>query len=176
MKHCLVLSIVCCLFLGTSTTHAQDRLLMQFYNAHRGVAETFKIGIGWFPLRLAGGFIPNEIDKDGVDAKKLFSKIHRIKLYVMEGYDGPIPTSDLLKLKQKLIDKEHFDLLMEARDHGSVVHVLNKGTDDNLGNVVLLIQDEKDMVIVHLHTSLHVDDINMLIKEFNTKSKSTASL
>lgn len=178
MKHFLALSCLAILLLSTSTTQAQDRLLAQFYNAHRGVAVTFRIGVGRLPMRFVTSLIPNDKKtSDGADARMLFSKIHKIKLYAMEGYDGPIPASDLLKLKQKLIDKEHFDLLMEVRDHGSVVHVLNKGADDNLGNVVLLIQDEKDILLVHLHTSLQVDDINMLIKEFNSKSsKSTASL
>ncbi|WPV64192.1 DUF4252 domain-containing protein [Chitinophaga sp. LS1] len=176
MKHCLVLSIVCCLLLGTSTTHAQDRLLTQFYNAHRGVALTLKMGIGRLPLRIVRGFIPNEQGEDGVNAKKLFSKIRKMKVYIMQGYDGPIPGSDLTCLKQKLIDKENFDLLMEVRDHGNIVHVLNKGTEENLGNVVLLIQDEKDMIMVHLHTSLRFEDINGLIKEFNKKPKAMASL
>jgi len=175
MKHCLVLSLVAFLFLTTST-QAQDRLLSQFYHAHRGVAVTFKIGVGSIPMRFVANMIPNDSKNNSADAKLLFSKIRKIKIYAMEGYDGPIPTSDLLKLKKKLIDKEHFDVLMEVRDHGSFVHVLNKGADDELGNVVLLIQDEKDIVMVHLHTSLKVDDINMLINEFNTKPKTTASL
>lgn len=174
MKHCLVFSIVCLLFLSTAT-HAQDRLLTQFYNAHRGVAMTLKLGVGRLPLRLVSGFIPNEQSQDGVNAKKIFSQIRKVKVYIMQGYDGPIPTSDLTSLKQKLIDKENFDLLMEVRDKGNIVHVLNKGTEENLGNVVLLIQDEKDMIMVHLHTSLRFEDINGLIKEFNTK-KVTAKL
>ncbi|WP_440134060.1 DUF4252 domain-containing protein [Chitinophaga sancti] len=180
MKHCLVLSLFVCLFFNTTSTQAQDRLLSQFYNAHRGVAVTFRIGVGRLPMRFISGLIPRDKVADGADAKMIFSKIHKIKLYAMEGYDGPIPAADLLSLKRKLIDKDHFDVLMEVRNKGSVVHILNKGADDNLGNVVMLIQDEKDILIVHLHTSLKVDDINMLIREFNKKpsssTTSTASL
>lgn len=181
MKHCLVLLLLVCLSFTASPTQAQDRLLSQFYNAHRGVAVTFRIGVGRLPMRFVAGLIPHDKNADGADAKMIFSRIHKVKLYAMEGLDGPIPTSDLLTLKRKLVDKNHFDVLMEVRDKGSVVHVLNKGADDNLGNVVLLIQDEKDILIVHLHTSLKVDDINMLIKEFNQKPSkviptSTASL
>lgn len=174
MKHCFVLSLVVFLFL-TGSMQAQDRLLKQFYHAHRGVAVTFKMGVGRIPMRFVAHLIPNDKKSNGADARLLFSKIHKIKFYAMEGHDGPIPVSDLLELKKKLIDKEHFDVLMEVRDHGNFVHVLNKGKDDELGNVVLLIQDEKDIVMVHLHTSLKVDDINMLINEFNTKTTTTTA-
>lgn len=175
MKHCLVLSLVAFLFLSGST-QAQDRLLKQFYHAHRGVAVTFKMGVGRIPMRFVANLIPNDKNNGGADAKMLFSRIQKIRIYAMEGHDGPIPTEDLLKLKKKLIEKEHFDVLMEVRDQGNFVHVLNKGSDDELGNVVILVQDEKDIVMVHLHTSLKVNDINMLINEFNTKTKTTASL
>lgn len=104
MKHCLVLSLVAFLFLSGST-QAQDRLLKQFYHAHRGVAVTFKMGVGRIPMRFVANLIPNDKNNGGADAKMLFSRIQKIRIYAMEGHDGPIPTEDLLKLKKKLIEK-----------------------------------------------------------------------
>lgn len=168
MKHYLVLTIAAFLFFGS--VQAQDHSLARFYNSHRGTAVTFKIGVSRCMLHFANSFIPNQsTDKDLASVKKIISNVHRIKIYAMEGYEDAHLSKDLTDLKQRLVNKDHFESLMEVRDKGSIVHVLNKGADDELGNVVMLIQDAKDVVIVHLHTTLKMDDINMLIDQFNRK-------
>lgn len=180
MKHCLILTVAALLFLGSA--QAQDHSLARFYNLHRGTAVTFKIGVNRMMLNFANSLIPNNnSDKDVANAKKIISNVHRVKIYAMESYEDGFIQKDLAKLKQTLIKKDHFETLMEVRDKGSYVQVLNKGADDELGNVVMLIQDTKDVIIVHLHTTLKMDDINMLIDEFNRKpatkgDETTASL
>lgn len=180
MKHCLVLTIAALFFLGSA--QAQDHSLARFYNSHRGTAVTFKIGVGRGMLHFANSLIPNKTgDKDVASAKKIISNVHRIKIYAMESYEDGFLQKDLAVLKQRLVKKDHFETLMEVRDKGAYVQVLNKGADDELGNVVMLIQDAKDVIIVHLHTTLKIDDINMLIDQFNRKpatkgDEATASL
>jgi len=73
---------------------------------------------------------------------------------------------DIADLKSNLQRNEHFDMLMEVRDKGNLVHVLNKGNDDELGNVVMLIQEQSDFVIVNLKTTLKFSEINSLIRQF----------
>lgn len=180
MKHYLVLTIAALFFLGSA--QAQDHSLARFYNSHRGTASTFKIGVSRGMLRFVTSFIPNQTaDKDLASAKKIISHVHRIKIYAIESYEDGFMQKDLSDLKRSLIRHDHFETLMEVRDKGSYVQVLNKGADDELGNVVMLIQDAKEVVIVHLHTTLKMDDINMLIDQFNRKpeskdDESTASL
>jgi hypothetical protein len=166
MKHCLVLAIAALFFLGSA--QAQDHSLARFYNSHRGTAVTFKIGVSRGMMHFASSLIPNRTgDKDLANAKKIISNVHRIKVYVMESYEDGFMQKDLSALRKSLIKKDHFETLMEVRDKGAYVQVLNKGADDELGNVVMLIQDAKDVIIVHLHTTLKIDDINMLIDQFN---------
>ena len=166
MKYCITFAIACMLAIGS--LQAQDRSLTRFYYAHRQDAMTFKIGIGSIPLHFASWMVPKNVKADnGMELKKLLSKIHHIKIYTIEGHGGAaVDTREIQELKDRLIRKDHFEALMEVRDEGSIVHILNKGKGDELGNMVMLVQDENDFVIVHLKTSLHMSDINSVIHEF----------
>ena len=52
--------------------------------------------------------------------------------------------------------------------------MLNKGKGDELGNVVMLIKDEKELVMLHFHTSMLMSDIQDLIDRSLTKNEKAA--
>jgi hypothetical protein len=168
MKRTVAFMIIGLLLLAGHTAMAQRKYLKEFRNAHRSEAQTFTVGVGSVPLRLASWIIPADaIDQEsGMQVKHLVRKIRNVKLYTISMDDRPVSGEEIIALKNKLIHKAGFESLMEVRDKGSIVHVLNKGNDDEIGNLVLLVQDEKDMVMVNLRTSLKMEDLNPLIHHF----------
>ncbi|MFY0255598.1 DUF4252 domain-containing protein [Chitinophaga sp. 30R24] len=157
----------CCLTLATSTAVAQEKSLRAFRNKYRS-AETHTLSLGSFPMRFASWYI--SFDKEDADSKAVshaLKHVKRLKMYTITNINGDtVNYDDIADLKSNLQRNDHFDLLMEVREKNSLVHVLNKGTDDELGNVVLLIQDDKQFVIVNLQTSLKMADVNSLIQQF----------
>jgi hypothetical protein len=166
MKYCSILIIA--LILAVSPAMAQKKALRKFYREHRGDAVTFKIGVGRVPLKLASWIVPaSAMKEDSVPLKQLLSKVQKVKVYTISGDERPaVDIADMQRLKQRLIDKDGFEPLVEVREGKSLVHLLNRGKDDELGNVVILVQDESDFVMVHLRTTLQMKDVNMLIKGF----------
>jgi hypothetical protein len=168
MKYC---SIILVLFLlAVSPVMGQKKCLRKFYREQRrnGNGETFKIGLGRVTLKLAAWIIPASIMEDeGIPLKHLLSKVHRLKLYTIEGdpADSLVETASIQRLKKTLIEKEHFESLVEVRHAGSIVHLMNRGKGDNVGNLVMLVQDDHDFVILHLRTNLHMQDINELVQQ-----------
>jgi hypothetical protein len=166
MKYCSILLVM--LLLAVSPAMAQRKHLRKFYREYRGDAVRIKIGVGRVPLKLASWIMPASVMKEeGVPLKRLLSKVQKIKVYTISGGgEYKVNTADIQRLKSTLIEKDKFEPLMEVRHDGSNIFMLNKGTEEELGNVVIFVQSEADFVIVNLRTHLHMNDVNQLIEGF----------
>jgi hypothetical protein len=157
-----------CFLLTASAVSAQDRCLREFRNKHRANAEVHTVAVGGFSLQLAGWCMSFAgEDADAKSIKHALKNVRRVKVYTISNVNGStVSYDDIAELKSNLQRNEHFDMLMEVRDKGSLIHVLNKGNDDELGHVIMLVQDEKDFVIVNLQTTLKIAEVNSLIRQF----------
>lgn len=169
MKYLSVLIIA--IFLSVSPAMAQKKELRKFFKEYRGQStSTFRFGLGRVILKLASWVVPASVmEEGGTPLKHMLSHLHRMKIYTIEGYDKanpPVKNEDVQRLKNILINKEKYDQLVEVRDGSSLVHVLNKGKEDELGTMVILVQDEADFVIVYLKTTLKMTDVNSLVNHF----------
>ncbi|MGF6848600.1 uncharacterized protein YqeY [Chitinophaga sp. W3I9] len=157
-----------CIVLSATAVKAQDKCLREFRNKYRGSAETHTISFGNFAMRL--GSLCLSFDSEDADAqamKHALKNVRKVKMYTISNVKGgTVSNDDIADLKSNLQRNENFDLLMEVREKGSLIHILNKGKDDELGNVVMLVQDENDFLIVNLQTTLKMSDINELIHQF----------
>lgn len=158
-----------CLVAGSLVTAtAQDKCLRQFRESYRGKAEVHSVRVGALPLRFAGWVMSfDSDDKDAKAVKLMLKGVKKVKVYSIENFNGATVTGeDITRLKNDLQRKDNFEPLMEVRDKGSMIHVLNKGKDDELGNVVMLVQDDNEFLMVNLQTNLKITDINSLIRQF----------
>ncbi|MBC9910164.1 DUF4252 domain-containing protein [Chitinophaga varians] len=158
----------CLLLASVSTVLAQDKSLREFRNKYRGKADVVSVKIGSFPLRLAGFVMSfSSGDEEVKKLRPILKDIRKIKVHTIENPHGAnVSNEDVATLMQQLQTKDHLETLMEVRDKGTLVHILNKGKDDELGNVVMLVQEDNEFLIVNLQTKLKIADINRLINQF----------
>lgn len=163
MKRYILLSA--CLLLGAMPALCQQKYLKSFQREYYDKATTFRMGLG-FLIRLGGSVIPASAfdDQEGAIIKRMLRKVSSMKLYVISAEDSEtINSKDVRRLQQTLIRKSGLEPLLEIRDKSSSVYMLNKGKGDELGNVVMLIKEEKELVMLHFHTSMVMSDIQDLI-------------
>ncbi|GAA0565565.1 DUF4252 domain-containing protein [Chitinophaga japonensis] len=163
--------ITCCLLLALAAgpVSAQRKYLKEFQREYRGKAETYRIGLG-FLAKIGGALLPASLIDEGEDketavvVKRMLRKVKRMKLYVIQAKNSDaIDRESLYRLRQNLADKAGLEPLLEVRDQGSTVYMMNKGKGDELGNVVVLIKDESELVMLHLRTRMLMKDIQDLI-------------
>jgi hypothetical protein len=168
MKYCSIL--IAALILAVSPAMAQKKALRKFFREYRGHATTFKLGISRVPLKFASWIVPaSAMEEDGVPLKHILSRVQHVKIYTIASDDpgnSPVPPEAVQRLRNTLINKERFEPLVEVRHEGSQVYLLNKGKEDELGNVVMLVQDDGEFVIVNLRTTLEMKYVNSLIQQF----------
>jgi len=163
MKYCSI--VIVALLLTAAPAIAQKKSLRKFYREQRKEAFGMRIGIGRLPLTMAAWIVPKSITKeDGIPLKELLSKMQKVKIYMLEGYDSAVSVSSIERLKSSLKEKDGFEPLIEVREKGTNIFVMNKGREDELGDVVMLVQDNTDFLILSLRTKLLIKDVNMLIK------------
>ncbi|ASZ12834.1 DUF4252 domain-containing protein [Chitinophaga pendula] len=170
MKRISILTFVLVAVLAVPAL-AQKKYLRQFHRKYVDKAETHRIGVGGFFVKLASWVIPAEGDEDTKNLKRILGKVGGIKIYTIESENGRsvINPDDIAALKQKLVKKGHFESLMEVRSDGDIVHVMNSGKDDEIGNLVVLVNDDDQMVMIHLRTRLKMSDLDFVMKELGNK-------
>ncbi|UYQ95141.1 DUF4252 domain-containing protein [Chitinophaga horti] len=159
---CCIAFIAC--MLSVTSASAQKHVLRDFRKSYWGKGETFTIGLGFVPLRLAGMFIgKNSFEGEGREVKRLLRKIKNIRIHTIE--NANIASADVADLKTKLVNKR-FEPLMEIRDDGSRVEIMSRGSENKLGRVVMLVQDDSEMVMVSLNTKISMNDLAKAAKYF----------
>ncbi|WP_291910637.1 DUF4252 domain-containing protein [Chitinophaga sp. CB10] len=161
--------IGCGMLLLAGTVSAQEKSIREFKNSFKGKADLTTVHLGSFAMKLAGLVIKmdKEDDPEAEAAKKLISKVKNVRIYSFENLDSTaIADNDVYRLKRNLEVKDHYELLMEVREQNNLVHILNKGRNDELGDLVMLIQGDRDLTVINLHTTLTIADVNGLVKQF----------
>jgi len=161
-----------CLTAAASPAFSQQKYLKKFQRNYYDRAETHRIGLG-FLIKVGRGLIPARLigDEDVTTIKHLLKKVSKLKIYTItpDNHEA-VAADDIVRLRQTLVDKAHLEPLLEVRDKESHVYMLNKGKNDELGNVVMLVQDDEDMVMLHFHTRLKMEDIQDLINRSIAKN------
>jgi hypothetical protein len=169
MKYCSILLV--CFLLMVGSAMGQKKSLRKFYREQKryGHASTFRIGLGRVTFKLASWIIPNSVlEQEGVNLKQFIGKVNRLKVYIIEGSQQDTLSAEskpMMRLQRILTEKEHFEQLVEVRHQGSIIHMMNKGEGTDVGNLVILVQDNADFVVVHLKSRLKMEDINQLVQQ-----------
>jgi len=168
-----ILLIACCLTLTSIDANAQRKQLRNFQKQHYDVAETHRIGLSFLPFRIVSWFIPGSaFDGEARDIKWALKKVKSVKVYTIEMDNGEnVPAASILKLKENLYTHNKFEPLVEIRTaDGSHVQFLSNSKDnDRLDNLVLLVQEEGEMVMVHLRTRLSMSDLQRVVDKFKNE-------
>lgn len=165
-----ILLIACCLAFAATDANAQRKQLKKFQRQHYAVAETHRIGLSFLPLRIISWFIPGHaFEGEARNVKWALKKVRSLKVYTIQMDNGDdVSSESILKLKEDLYTSNKFEPLMEIRSaEGSHVQFLSNGkNDERLDNLVLLVQDEGEMVMVHLRTKLTMNDLQKIAEKF----------
>ena len=162
----------CCMLLATGLVSAQDKSIREFCNNFQGSAEETSIHVGSAMMKL-GNLLVKFADKDDDDVKmtaRVMKHVKNLRIYHYENLDSiALQRNDLFALKRNLMSKDRFDMLMEMRENNNQIQLLNRGRSDELGDLVMLVQGDREITVISLHTTLKMDDVNNLVKQFASK-------
>ncbi|RAJ06789.1 uncharacterized protein DUF4252 [Chitinophaga skermanii] len=148
-----------------SEGQAQRKYLRKFKNEYRDNGyKTFAIGVGFMPMHMIMSIASNALEGEDKALKPILKKIHNVKLYMIVLPTGEtFPKADVNRLATNLTEKSNYSLLLEVSGKGGHVSLYNHGkTDSDLGHVVMVVHDEGEMVMIHMNTSINLDEAKLL--------------
>ena len=133
-------------FLGTVfTLHAQSSSVANLKNKYKSNDDFFHLELGGNFMNFANGF---KIDIDKNDMATVAKSVEKLNFFALP--DGANAMTEY-KALQKGLEKERYELLMEAAEGKSGVTIYSKGAAI-ISDLVILVGDEKegDMIVVEL--------------------------
>ncbi len=110
------------------------------------------------------------------DIKWALKKVRRVRFYALEMDYGSFTNEDISGLKQQLETNNQFELLAEIRQKNANIHLLSNGRNqDRIDNLVVLVQEDGEMMMMHLRTRLTMDDISRIVQAVSDEVKITVN-
>ncbi|GHB39219.1 DUF4252 domain-containing protein [Mongoliitalea lutea] len=152
--------ILIALFCGlASQGFAQSKSVDALFQKHKSNPEFFHLDLGGSFMNLAKG-LNIQLNDDGADI--LSNSIDRIKMF-------KLPTSAAaseFKALAKSLERENFELLMEAGQKSNAVQLYSKGSKQ-IKDVVVLVSGEKgDYMVFELLGDFNSKSLAALSKSF----------
>lgn len=175
MIRSLFIAFACILM--TLSASAQRKTLRKFMVQHYDVASTHRIGLGFLSFRVVSWFIPDRaFDGKMKDIKWALKKVRRVKFYALEMDNGVFTSETVTGLKDQLEKNNKFELLAEIRQKKSNIHLLSNGkNEDRIDNLVVLVQEDGEMMMMHLRTRLTMADITRIVNAISDEVKITVN-
>lgn len=169
-----LLILAVCFSICIADADAQRKELRRFTSEYSDVAHAHSFGFSFLPLRIISWFIPAKaFDGDAREVKWALKRVRGFRAYVIAGEEVTPESIDLLK--EDLYKTRKYEPLMEMKRKGANVEVLGEGKDvEELGDLVVMIQEKDNMVMMHLRTKIKMKDLGRLIDRL--QDQATVSL
>lgn len=157
MKKVFIISALLVTLAGSS--FAQSKSVETLYQKHKSNPDFFHLDLGGSFMNLAKG-LNIQLNDDGADI--LSNSIDRIKMF-------KLPTSAAgseFKALAKSLEKENFELLMEAGQKSNAVRIYSKGSKQIKDVVVMVSGENGDYMVFELLGDFNSKSLAALGKSF----------
>jgi hypothetical protein len=154
----LTLSLVAVIF----GAQAQSKSVASLKDKYQGHEDFFQMELGGNFMNFADGF---KINMDKNDLATVAKSVENLNFFTLpEGAEAIVEYKTL----QKGLERENYDLLMEAAEGKSGVVIYGKGTR-SFSDLVILVGDEKegDLVVVELKGSFTQEMLSKAKNQLN---------
>lgn len=136
------LLLAICMSVAVSPLFAQSKSVASLYQKYKTHQDFFHLDLGGNFMNLAKSF---NVKLDDGQEESISQSIEKIRMYKIPA-TGEIAGKEYLSLRKGL-EKERFDVLMEAGKSKSGVIVFGKG-GKRIQDLVLLVRDDKEELMV----------------------------
>jgi len=127
------------------SVHAQSKSVASLYEKYKGDEDFFHMELGGNFMNFADGF---KIDLDKNDMATVAKSIEKLNFFTLP--DNADQSREEFKSLQKGLERERYELLMEAAEGKGGLMIYSKGANKISDLVVLVGGDEGDLMVVEM--------------------------
>jgi phosphatidate phosphatase PAH1 len=102
-------------------------------------------------------------DEEAETAARVFKGIKSMEVLSLSLYDAGISKQEITDLKNNLA-KEKYEEYITAREGSQTVVVYAQGTQDNVSNMLILVQERDEFTLVNIDGTLNHKDLAYIVK------------
>ncbi|WP_291789083.1 DUF4252 domain-containing protein [Cecembia sp.] len=133
------------LMLLTQRSFSQSKSVESLYQKYKGDSEFFHLDLGGSFMNFAKSF---DVKLDEGKAQNLANSMERMKIFKLSS--GSQSAKSEFQVIKKGLQKEKYDLMMEASDKGGDFMIYTKGSK-RIQDVIVLVNDKSgDLIVLEL--------------------------
>ena len=150
------------------SVNAQSKSVASLYEKYKGDDDFFHMELGGNFMNFADGF---KIDLDKNEMATVAKSIEKLNFFTLP--DNADQSRAEFKSLQKGLERERYELLMEAAEGKGGVMIYSKGGNTISDLVVLVGGDEGDLIVVEMKGIFDQETISKAVSSGTKRSKGT---
>lgn len=161
MKKLLSLPLIIgLLILAAPQAKAQYLAVVDFYNEYQDYEDVHRIELDDDIFKLISWISSwDETDKEAAAVSRITENLEGITIIVVPKQYGP--EKNILRLKKEL-KYDDFEELISIREEGKLLDFYSQGSQDEIRDMVIIVDEVNEYVIMSLKGSLSMEDMRYL--------------
>ena len=159
MKNLIALTLF---FLASIITYGQSSV-EKFHNKYREDRDATSVTITGGLFKLLGDIAEYGEDEDSEAVARIAKGINSLHVLSVPMFDSGLSFNEIRQLRADLAS-EKYEELMNVREGHETVNVLAQGSEDEVRNMIILVQDMDEFALINIDGRLSMKDLAYLAK------------
>lgn len=157
-----ILTALTLFFLASLLAHGQSSV-EKFQDKYKNDRDATSVTVTGGLFKLLGNIAEYGEDADSEAVARIAKGIKSLQILSIPMFDSGLDMDEIKKLRSDLT-KEKYEELMNIKEGRETVNVLAQGSDDEVRNMVILVQEKDEFALINIDGMLSMKDLAYLAK------------
>ncbi len=159
-------NLLLCIFLFSFSisAYSQNRSIKNFYHKYKKEEGTRNFVLPGFLIWFGTGIANEMTDDEEAKVFLKFAKKFKTMRFLVQEDDNTISREDYNQLVAGA-KKGNYEELISVKEKGKTFHIMGRGKNDKLKNLLILVSAEDTFVMMSMKTKIKTKDLNRLIND-----------
>lgn len=162
MKNLIALTLF---FLASLISYGQTTV-EKFQDKYRGDRDATLVSVSGSLFKLLGNIAEYGDDEESETVARIAKGIKSLQVLSIPMFDSGLDFDEIKKLRSDLA-KEKYEELMNIKEGRETINILAQGSDSEVRNMVILVEEKDDFALINIDGVLSMKDLSYLAKHHN---------
>lgn len=151
-------TLIVALALVSSITFSQSKSIDSFKNKYKDDRDATKVTLQGNIFKLISSIAEYSDDEDAQALSKIADGIKSMQILSLPKYETRLDPDEIKQLKSN-IKKDSYEELMNMKEGRETVVIYSQGSEDEVRNMLILVEDKDDFVLINIDGVLKMKDL-----------------
>ena len=151
-------TLIVALALVSSIAFSQSKSVDSFKNKYKDDRDATVVTLQGNIFKLIGSIAEYSDDEDAQALAKVADGINSMQILSLPKYETGLEAEEIKNLKSN-IKKESYEELMNMREGRETVVIYSQGSEDEVRNMLILVEEKNEFVLINIDGVLKMKDL-----------------